>query len=482
MKKHYYLLGCGILSIIGLLNYWRVLAKPHVYETLDYVIYPLTFGKYSSFWGWLFEDFITRQRFIRPVPFFIQGGLFEIGLGSTVVFHLINLVVLVFIAILIFRFLLKEKLVYGAALAGGLIVIVHPLSVMMASDTICLGVLLGCLFLVIALNNYQKFRDARKTLLDYGIESVIVALMFFSYEQLIVAPLILIGYELYKSNWRWSKIRFNRLIPSAAIWFALLGLYLLLRLILFHDIGGYGLIENQKLYMTIGVFIKYLTGIYYAGCWGISIKFMMLLLIPFLLIVPAFRWKALPGLLFGLIWMVASMLPFISAPSSGEQVFFLPLLGLAVSVGFWINHLKIMGGDLSFKWISITSTILIALFWIAGNQTSIGYRISELLEEYNPSRTIYNQAVQIEGDLTVVYAAERFNRHIPLRLESMLEKEMIRFLYIPLGAYEEHFWCEIEREISDEKTGQVLFVKFLRGDFEFFDSLIELKDAVYKPS
>ena len=469
-KSHRFLLLSAIALVLSsILIYLRALDKPHVFEFIRFIKYPIEFGDYNSFWEWWIKDFALLKKLLRHVPFLIQGAVVSWGWDTPIVMHAINLSLLTGCSFLIFRFLLREGVNRYVALSSGMLILVHPANAITVTDVINIDVPLACLFFMLSLSLYQKSRIRVKKAADYLLESLFIVLMLFSYEQLVVAPLLLFAYELLKSNNNIRKVFNRNFITSFILWSAIIVFYVSLRLIVFQGIGGYTIEEDNPLfYVPIIRVFKFLSGIFYLNAAGLSGGLLILALIPFIIVFIFHFKKLLRYIPFLIIWILSSIAPFLLYTIIGDLGAVLATFGLAIFWGKYGQDILDDAKPLIVRIITVFSVFLILSVWLVENQISINIRTSEVLEEESDTELVYNSIANPEIPQTIVYASDRMNRHISLRIADKAKNKNLRFLILEIGERGYQTVEDLAGEMNEIDT-DILYISSLGRNFKVYD-------------
>jgi len=459
--------GWAILALVALINYYRILHEAPTYELLRFIELPLTRGTYGSFWEWLLKDFVVNMRFIRPVPFLIQGLVVKNLPNYTVLLHLINVAVLVIGAGLVFLLLLKENVRWLLAWCGGLMFILYPMNGHSVTEAIGLGSLLGMMLFLGGLYIYAAFRDRPRGVITYIAEGVVIALMLLSYELYVLAPLLLLIYEFFlKAKGHVRQMRLDRLLPSIALWSALTFGYLALRYLVLHGIGGYDFIGFRLVrpLLSLGKWVSGLGALDIAGHPSGSLKVFAAL--PLILLALSLRKKSLYIALYALCWAVSGSLIFFFFPAFGHHIHLLSALGIILAINLLMESFSESGPRAGVSKVTVLSYAYLLILWLVGNQLIISERITEARTEVLPAQRLSQEIRDAGAGVTIYWAAEQWNRHIPPRLELLLKSDCIEFKYIPWHSGPESGQGSISQETG--KYPKHIFARFDGRQVEFY--------------
>jgi hypothetical protein len=240
-------------------------------------------------------------------------------------YYLVNILLHTLNAFLVYCLALRiTRNRFGAA-AASLLFALHPLhaeSVSWIADCVDL---LAAFFCLLSAVYFVLFRQKSKPR-DYALALISFALAALTKETALSLPVVFLAYDFL---FTWRVLRWNILHAQLPIWCMVPG-YTVLRFLLFGKFGGYS--DQGFVKFGWGLFVQYYPMVFAKPFLSdIDYTSLAILLACVTIIVSLFRRS--PALWFGLVWIVALLLPAGSANYVAPRLAYIPSIGVAVAEG-----------------------------------------------------------------------------------------------------------------------------------------------------
>ena len=195
-QRYKSLFDCILIAGIVLLVYYSVYSIPFLYFEKAGIQYSPIVVNMDLF----FERMLTlKGLFQRPLSMFTYTLNYFFSGESTFYYHLVNLVVHITNAILVY-FIAKRSLSKNYLFAA-LLFALHPVATACASKLHGRFYSLGTMFMLLFFLLYIKWKEAGTiNIKRYCVLATIFILMLLSKQSLIFLPIIILWYEIYKGN------------------------------------------------------------------------------------------------------------------------------------------------------------------------------------------------------------------------------------------------------------------------------------------
>lgn len=193
--------------------------------------------------------------------------------------------------------------------------------------------LIASLFFLLSLYLFVIWQDSnKKSFYILSLLSCPVALL--CKEDTIILPLVLIFYSLLKDKGAYNKSYILYLIKVFSPFMAIGCAYFILRFSVSARLPVLGT-EVYKYCIGINIFNNFIVYLKKILIWS---------LIPFYLILPyiseakrVFMDNSLRSIIFGIVFLIFSLLPVIALPHTTRQYFYLPTFGSSISLGILLS-------------------------------------------------------------------------------------------------------------------------------------------------
>ncbi|MDO8481331.1 MAG: tetratricopeptide repeat protein [Nanoarchaeota archaeon] len=345
--KRTHLAALGLL-LLSFLAYATILNNEFVWDDSRFIQNApetRTFSRATESFG---EDVFQIYRPIRTLAYFAAYKLFGLNPWAYHLFAILLHAGVCFLLYLVIRKLFSEP----AALLTSVLFAVHPNNVGRVANATASFDLIGIIFYLLAFYSYLRFREAsaRKFLL---LSIGLFILGLFSSEEVYTLPLLILVYEFVFQERKITSYK------TSAIYLALLGAFLFLRMGILHIgaristyAGGSAWVTFLSMPLalwTYASFIFYPIGLspfraIHLVQSAAAIGFWLPLLGLFLIGYVVYRFRSKKEVLFWAGWLGVTMLPFLNLSPlpqlMAERYFYLPSVALIFGISSLLLALK----------------------------------------------------------------------------------------------------------------------------------------------